>query len=91
MHKLRLDLEELQVDTFSTGADGADKGTVEAFRVRTVTDYPLSCWQSCWPDDTCPGCTQSCPDITCADGCGGTGGGGTRTTTGPLNTDPGGG
>ena len=89
MRKLKLEVEDLRVDTFSTGADGGGEGTVEAFRVRTVTGYPLSCWQSCWPDDTCPGCTQSCPNVTCVDTCGGCGGGGTGVECGPENTNAG--
>ncbi|HEV7588230.1 MAG TPA: hypothetical protein VGO40_08855 [Longimicrobium sp.] len=98
MRKLKLELEALQVDTFSTGADGGGDGTVEAFRQRTVTGYPLSCWQSCWPEDTCPGCTGTCAANSCAQSCGGTcdatcpdtcpcGGGGTGVECGPENTN----
>jgi hypothetical protein len=97
MRKLRLDVEALEVDTFATGADGLGGGTVQAFRQHTVTGYPLSCWQSCWPEDTCPGCTGTCAANSCAVSCGGTcpdscgcGGGGTGVECGPDNTDAGG-
>ena len=95
MRKLKLDLDNLQVDTFDTAEGGHGAGTVEAHRQRAVTGYPLSCWQSCWPNDTCPGCTQGCETNTCADTCPNTcpyscdtmcGGGGT-TDTGPDNTN----
>ncbi|HEX5725964.1 MAG TPA: hypothetical protein VFX98_10900, partial [Longimicrobiaceae bacterium] len=59
MRKLRLELDELRVESFDAGPEGPDgRGTVEAFRVRAVTWG--SCWQSCDPEDTCPGCTQTC-------------------------------
>ena len=50
MRKLRLDVEDLRVDTFATGVEGDGGGTVKAYRQHTVTGYPLSCWQSCWPE-----------------------------------------
>lgn len=84
MRKLKLDVEALEIDSFSPGADGGGGGTVEAHRQHTVTGYPLSCWQSCWPEDTCPGCTEGCTAHNC-------GGGGTGEECQPTNTDPGGG
>ncbi|HEX8690809.1 MAG TPA: hypothetical protein VF746_00060 [Longimicrobium sp.] len=69
MRKLRLDLEQLHVETFDTGPEDPDgRGTVEAYKVRAVT-YG-TCWQSCSPEDTCPdNCSQSCPGVTCAETC----------------------
>ncbi|HEX6367866.1 MAG TPA: hypothetical protein VF006_02960 [Longimicrobium sp.] len=54
MGKLRLKLEELEVDTFATGADGAPaRGTVDA---RAATARPL-CIPTLKTDLTCCPCT----------------------------------
>ena len=51
MEKLKLPLDDVRVESFETGADGADRGTVEALAV--------SAGGAC--------CTQrlsGCPDVT---------------------------
>ena len=56
MAKLRLDLDELSVESFDTAARAEEKGTV----------FGEQC--TCYTNCTCPGC-PSC-DETCADTCG---------------------
>jgi hypothetical protein len=65
--KLRLNLEELVVDSFQTTTMGKSKGTV----------FGEQC--TCYTNCTCPGCptcAATCPDTcanTCDAACGGTG------------------
>jgi hypothetical protein len=67
MKKLKLKLEDLAVDAFSTTAAAGDRGTVVGHSHYTW------CWQTC-PDT----CAQTCDDATCAgftcgyESCGGT-------------------
>ena len=58
MHKLKLDLDQLAVDTFDTEAPPARQGTV----------YGEQC--TCYTACTCPGC-PTC-DVSCNGTCGGT-------------------
>jgi hypothetical protein len=76
MRKLRLDPEELRIETFAPDAGARAPGTVHAH------SYPAGCYPP--PDSspdtcdyaTCAGltCAQSCNGYTCV-GCGGGGGG----------------
>ena len=76
--KLRLSLDELQVESFDVG-DGVGAGTVhghDPFGGMVLYEYespPVSCGGSC---DTCPGhvtctCPATCPN-TCQPSCYGT-------------------
>lgn len=58
MHKLKLDLDQLAVDTFDTEAPPVRKGTV----------YGEQC--TCYTACTCPGC-PTC-DVSCNGTCAGT-------------------
>jgi len=66
MHKLKLDLDQLTVESFDTDASGmAPRGTVRAhsdFCVRTDICVPtqgeLTCGDTC--DNTCNTCGASC-------------------------------
>jgi hypothetical protein len=58
MGKLRLDLDQLTVDSFDTSETAAEKGTV----------FGEQC--TCYTNCTCPGC-PTC-DNTCGDSCNGT-------------------
>lgn len=65
MKKLKLQLDDLRVDGFSTTPAGEDRGTVVGHSHYTW------CWQ------TCPNtCAQTCDDpscvLSCAESCGGT-------------------
>lgn len=67
MKKLRLNLEELGVESFDTTREAREKGTV-------VGEQQCTCPTAC----TCPGCptcantcAQTCDDYTCAVSCGG--------------------
>ena len=84
MNKLKLNLEELGVESFDTQAGVKEKGTV-------VGEQQCSCAGTCYPaptcantcaytcdDATCPACptcantcAQTCDDYTCAVSCGG--------------------
>ncbi len=64
MHKLRLELEELSVESFHTHPDAeAARGTVQAFA--SVGDSTCR-YAICYYDTYAPGCTY---DATCAASC----------------------
>ncbi|HEX6372208.1 MAG TPA: hypothetical protein VF006_25040 [Longimicrobium sp.] len=65
MEKVRLSLDELQVQSFATtGAAGDRRGTVRANDSTGPVDCPTAdplwdtCWESCW--GSCGSCHQSC-------------------------------
>ena len=60
MRKLKLDLDELAVQTFATDEQPEEAGTVRGLE----GSGNLTCdeWVTCKP--------QSCPGISCDDGCG---------------------
>jgi hypothetical protein len=75
MRKLKLDLDQLTVDSFDTDADdGAQRGTVEAHSLRCVSPFEtceaLSCNYTC---GTCNATCASCASCfnTCGNTCGG--------------------
>jgi hypothetical protein len=60
MHKLKLNVEDLAVDTFETALAGADAGTVLANSKPSMAP-PVSCAYSC--NGTCdPPCVTGYPD-----------------------------
>ena len=62
MKKLRLDLDELAVESFDTQKDAREKGT--------VVGEQCSCGGTCYPEATCPQtCAYTCDDPTCAYTC----------------------
>ena len=80
MPKLRLELEELQVETFHATPAGAPwGGTVAAhagvFVGKQSVDIPCSAAESCFPSDcgdSCDTCAKSCYgscDASCGDTC----------------------
>lgn len=77
MRKLRLELDELVVESFAPAGSAAERGTVRGH----VSLY----WEDCLPSDTCQGagwpceytqqsCNGTCYVHTCQPGCGGSGG-----------------
>lgn len=63
MKKLRLDLDELAVESFDTRGAEKEKGTV-------VGEQQCSCGGTCYPQATCPQtCAYTCDDPTCAYTC----------------------
>jgi hypothetical protein len=71
MNKLRLVLDDLRVDTFSTsGARNGEEGTVRGYNVTYGPSYD----EPCIPDytDGCPPYTQAYTCATCAYSCNGT-------------------
>ncbi|HEU0014430.1 MAG TPA: hypothetical protein VFQ45_12140 [Longimicrobium sp.] len=87
MRKLRLNVDELRVESFDTAAgSGAGRGTVHAAQVQADCcdgccdgcGCGCSCRGTCWGRQSCPGyhtCDISCPDscgVSCrASDCGG--------------------
>jgi len=80
MRKLRLDIEALQVEQFSTQASPAEQGTVEAHcgtspgPCWTTCDpygQNASCWETCDPHQytCCHTCGKTCADYTCEYSC----------------------
>jgi len=76
MRKLRLDLDELAVESFAPADSATARGTVRGL----ASLY----WEDCSPSETCAGagwpcdptdqsCGGSCYEATCAPGCGGGG------------------
>lgn len=62
MKKLMLQLDELQVESFSTAAESPDRGTVKG---ESLPTRPL-CSQYCPPSTGCPGDTETCTvDVCC--------------------------
>lgn len=62
MKKLRLDLDELEVESFDTRGGAREKGT--------VVGEQCSCGGTCYPQATCPQtCAYTCDDPTCAYTC----------------------
>lgn len=90
MRKLRLDLDQLTVDTFDTSTAAKEKGTVfgEQCTCNTVCTCP-GC-PSC--DATCPAtCAYTCDDWSCGGSCFLTECGGNTYddhTCDPSNLDP---
>lgn len=73
MNKLKLQLQDLTVESFDTAGRKEEKGTVVG-----AQQQPCTCWTQC----TCPGCPTcydtcadtceyTCDDYTCAGTCGG--------------------
>jgi hypothetical protein len=72
MRKLKLDLDQLTVDSFDTlSADGAGRGTIEAFQT-TAPPCTLEYYPTYAPTcaATCASCNGTC-DNTCGSTCGG--------------------
>lgn len=69
MRKLRLDLDQLAVESFDTAAKEAEKGTVVAEQQCTcLTQCTCPGCPSC--DDTCPvTCAYTCDDPSCGESC----------------------
>jgi hypothetical protein len=78
MRKLKLDLDQLTVESFDTNApDGPRRGTVRAFMPPTpFITCPLTCADTCDTCDySCGGtcdATCNCTGYTCCASCGGT-------------------
>jgi hypothetical protein len=71
MKKLRLELDELRVDTFSTsGATSGEGGTVRGYNVTRGPSYDEPC-EPIGPDYT-EGCPPHTQGATCAASCYGT-------------------
>jgi hypothetical protein len=86
MRKLRLDLDELAVETFETAADARERGTVRARCDESLsndffTDNDIECYTNtptvaectCYLDVCCPTYAETCPDtcqLTCRETCG---------------------
>jgi hypothetical protein len=69
MHKLKLDLDQLTVDSFDTlSADGAGRGTIEAFQTNAPPCTIV--WNPTYAP-TCADTCATCP-VTCYNSCGGT-------------------
>jgi hypothetical protein len=79
MSKMRLQVDELLVESFDTAATSPGRGTVHG--------YASLYWEDCYESETCAGagwpcdptdqsCGGTCYEFTCHPGCGGTGGGG---------------
>ena len=71
MRKLRLDLDQLTVESFDTAAKVKEKGTV-------IAEQQCTCQTQCTCPgcptcgDTCPAsCAYTCDDPSCAESCGG--------------------
>ena len=74
MAKLKLHLDDLEVESFDTRGVEKEKGT--------VVGEQCSCGGTCYPQATCPGtcaytcddptCPYTCDDATCANSCDGT-------------------
>lgn len=73
--KLKLNLEQLTVDSFDTSAPNGEKGTVFGEQVTTIPTRMRdhTCWESCngscetgpcW--SVCASCNDTCDGWTCA-------------------------
>lgn len=71
MKKLRLDLDELSVQTFDTGSDGALRGTVvgNGSTLVCTQGHLTLCESFCDATDGRVGCHYSHYEICTADGC----------------------
>lgn len=61
MKKLMLQLDELQVESFSTAAESGDRGTVQG---ESLPTRPL-CSKYCPASSGCPGDTETCTVAVC--------------------------
>ena len=67
MHKLKLELDLLAVESFETLKTDAPRGTVEAFLpTRICNTEEFSCWGTCL--SCAPSCAGTC-DGSCANTC----------------------
>jgi hypothetical protein len=70
MNKLKLQLDDLAVESFDTACRAKDKGTVFGEQCTCYTVCTCPGCPTC--DATCPNtCYYTCDDNTCADTCGG--------------------
>ncbi len=65
MNKLKLDLDELAVESFETCGGDREKGTVLGQELCTCPG--VTCANTCAPT-----CAYTCDDVTCANSCEGT-------------------
>ncbi|HEY0017447.1 MAG TPA: hypothetical protein VGC13_14140 [Longimicrobium sp.] len=62
MKKLRLNVEQLTVDSFSTNGDTGDRGTIAAHEATPGCTIEFSCW-NCSLGDTACDLTMHCSNV----------------------------
>ncbi|HEX6368395.1 MAG TPA: hypothetical protein VF006_05650 [Longimicrobium sp.] len=73
MKKMKLDLEDLSVDSFDTSAPLEKRGTVFGEQCTCYTQCTCPGCPTCQNYNTCDAsCNGSCPQQTCGDSCYGT-------------------
>lgn len=73
MSKLKLQLDDLAVESFDTSAARSEKGTVFGEECTCPTNCTCPGCPTCANYATCDAtCPETCDDLSCANSCGGT-------------------